>query len=100
LTELEKMKAQAKIESKRMLKEYHGGRSPNYGKLEQNLRGRGEPRISEIERSGPAKRLLRLAQQGFSLAEAARITSMSVEDVIRRSKRYQIQFKGRDQGYG
>jgi len=89
----------AKIENKHLLT-LHGGRTPNYGLALQPLRGGGTPRLSEIGRSGPAQRLLKLAEQGFSLAEAARITSMSVEEVISKSNRYQIKFNGSDQGYG
>ena len=77
-----------------------GGRSLNYGVTKQIVRGCGQPRTSEIERSKPAKRLLRLAEQGFSLAEASRITNIPVEEVIAKSNRYQIKFKGSNAGYG
>tara|TARA_R110001592_G_scaffold109686_4_gene305612 strand:+ start:195 stop:371 length:177 start_codon:yes stop_codon:yes gene_type:complete len=56
--------------------------------------------MAEIERSKPAQHLLRLAEQGFSLAEASRITSIPVEEVIAKSNRYQIKFKGSNEGYG
>ena len=77
-----------------------GGRSLNYGIIEQKVRGCGGPRMAEIERSKPAQRLLRLAEQGFSLAEASRITSIPVDEVIAKSNRYQIKFKGSNEGYG
>ncbi len=99
MTELEKMKALALIENKQMIAKC-GGRSLNYGIVQEHVRSNGKPRMSEIERSKPAQRLLRLAEQGFSLAEASRITSISVEEVIAKSNRYQIKFKGSNQGYG
>ena len=82
----------AKIENKHLLT-LHGGRTPNYGIPLQPLRGGGGPRTSEIKRSKPAQALLRLAEQGFSLAEAARITNQQVEDVLSKAHRYQIKFK-------
>jgi len=97
LTALEKMKALALIENKRMI-EYCGGRSLNYGAVQEHARGSGKPRMSEIERSNPAKQILRLSEQGFSAAEIARITGMSVEVILRRCRRYQIKFKERRNG--
>ena len=90
----------AQIENKH-LRAMHGGRTPNYGIVPDNqkLRG-GGPRTSEIKRSKPAQNLLRLAQQGFSLADAARITNRRVEDVLNTAHRYQIKFKGSNQGHG
>ena len=99
MTELEKMKALASIENKHMIVSC-GGRSLNYGVVQEHIRSSGKPRMSEIERSKPAQRLLRLAEQGFSLADASRITSMSVEEVIAKSNRYQIKFKEGEKGYG
>ena len=99
MTELEKWKNLAKVENGRMLEPFNGV-SPNYGIIKQKVRGCGGPRMAEMERSKPAQRLLRLAEQGFSLAEASRITSMSVEEVIAKSNRYQIKFKGSNEGYG
>ena len=99
MTPLEQMKALANIENKHLL-DLRGGRTPNYGLPLQPARGSGGPRLSEIERSNPAKRLLNLAEQGFSLADASRITNMPVEEVISKSNRYQIKFKGSDEGYG
>ena len=92
MTALEKMKALALIENKRMI-EYCGGRSLNYGIPQEHTKGSGKPRMSEIERSNPAKAILRLAQQGFSIAETARITGSPVEIIISRARRYQIKFK-------
>jgi hypothetical protein len=97
LTALEKMKALALIENKRMI-EYCGGRSLNYGIVQEHARGSGKPRMSEIERSNPAKQILRLSEQGFSAAEIARITGMSVEVILRRCRRYQIKFKENKSG--
>ncbi len=93
MTALEKMKALALIENKRMI-EYCGGRSLKYGAVQEHARSSGKPRMSEIERSRPAKTLLRLSEQGFTVAEASRITGTPVEDVIRRARRYQLKFKG------
>ena len=97
MTALEKMKALALIENKRMI-EYCGGRSLNYGIVQEHARGSGKPRMSEIERSNPAKAILRLAQQGFSIAETARITGSPVELIISRARRYQIKFKENQDG--
>ena len=99
MTELEKMKALALIENKQMIAKC-GGRSLNYGIVQEHLKSSGKPRMLDIGRSKPAQDLLRLAEQGFSLAEASRITSISVEEVIAKSNRYQIKFKGSNQGYG
>ena len=93
MTALEKMKALALIENKRMI-EHCGGRSHNYGAVQEHSRSSGAPRMSEIRRSRPAKTLLRLSEQGFTIAEASRITGTPVEDVIRRARRYQLKFKG------
>jgi len=92
LTALEQWKQLAKAENKRMI-EYCGGRSLNYGIPQEHTKGSGAPRMSEIERSNPAKAILRLAQQGFSIAETARITGSPVEIIISRARRYQIKFK-------
>jgi transcriptional regulator with GAF, ATPase, and Fis domain len=92
LTVLEQWKQLAKAENKRMI-EYCGGRSLNYGIPQEHTKGSGKPRMSEIERSNPAKAILRLAQQGFSVAETARITGSPVEIIISRARRYQIKFK-------
>ena len=97
MTALEKMKALALIENKRMI-EYCGGRSLNYGIPQEHTKGSGKPRMSEIERSRPAKAILRLAQQGFSIAETARITGSPVELIISRARRYQIKFKENKSG--
>jgi len=91
------MKALALIENKRMI-EYCGGRSLNYGIPQEHTKGSGKPRMSEIERSRPAKAILRLAQQGFSIAETARITGSPVELIISRARRYQIKFKENQDG--
>ncbi len=64
MTALEQWKQLAKAENKRMI-EYCGGRSLNYGIPQEHTKGSGKPRMSEIERSNPAKAILRLAQQGF-----------------------------------
>ena len=93
MTELEQWKQLAKAENKRMI-EHCGGRSLNYGVPQEHTKGSGAPRMSEIKTSKPARVLLRLAEQGFSLAEAARITGSPVETVISRARRYQIKFKG------
>ena len=95
MTQLEKMKATAKVENKRMI-EHCGGRSHNFGKVEQRIRGSGKPRMSELNRSKPAQELHRLSLQGFTVAEASRITGTPVEDVIRRARRYQLKFAGSD----
>ncbi len=92
MTALEQWKQLAKAEHKRMI-EYCGGRSLNYGIPQEHTKGSGKPRMSEIERSNPAKAILRLAQQGFSIAETARITGSPVEIIISRARRYQIKFK-------
>lgn len=92
MTVLEQWKQLAKAENKRMI-EYCGGRSLNYGIPQEHTKGSGKPRMSEIERSNPAKAILRLAQQGFSVAETARITGSPVEIIISRARRYQIKFK-------
>ena len=92
MTVLEQWKQVAKAENKRMI-EYCGGRSLNYGIPQEHTKGSGKPRMSEIERSNPAKAILRLAQQGFSVAETARITGSPVEIIISRARRYQIKFK-------
>ena len=97
MTALEKMKALALIENKRMI-EYCGGRSLNYGIPQEHTKGSGKPRMSEIERSRPAKAILCLAQQGFSIAETARITGSPVELIISRARRYQIKFKENQDG--
>ncbi len=97
MTALEKMKALALIENKRMI-DYCGGRSLNYGIPQEHTKGSGKPRMSEIERSRPAKAILRLAEQGFSIAETARITGSPVEVIISRARRYQIKFKENQDG--
>ena len=93
MTGLEQWKQLAKAENKRMI-EHCGGRSLKYGVPQEHTKGSGAPRMSEIERSRPAKQILHLAEQGFSAAETARITGMPVETVIGRARRYQIKFKG------
>ena len=92
MTALEQWKQLAKAENKRMI-EYCGGRSLNYGIPQEHTKGSGKPRMSEIARSNPAKAILRLAEQGFSIAETARITGSPVEIIISRARRYQIKFK-------
>ena len=97
MTVLEQWKQLAKAENKRMI-EYCGGRSLNYGIPQEHTKGSGKPRMSEIERSNPAKAILRLAEQGFSIAETARITGSPVEIIISRARRYQIKFKENQDG--
>jgi transcriptional regulator with GAF, ATPase, and Fis domain len=97
LTALEQWKQLAKAENKRMI-DYCGGRSLNYGIPQEHTKGSGKPRMSEIERSRPAKVILRLAEQGFSIAETARITGSPVELIISRARRYQIKFKENQDG--
>ena len=97
MTVLEQWKELAKAENKRMI-DYCGGRSLNYGIPQEHTKGSGKPRMSEIERSRPAKAILRLAQQGFSIAETARITGSPVEIIISRARRYQIKFKENQDG--
>ena len=97
-TILDMMKAQAKIDNQRMLETQWGGRSPNYGVAPGPGNSTGLPRMSEINRSKPAKELLRLAQQGYSIAEAARFTATPVETVMQRCARYQIKFKDSSSG--
>ena len=97
MTALEQWKQLAKAENKRMI-DYCGGRSLNYGIPQEHTTGSGKPRMSEIERSRPAKAILRLAQQGFSIAETARITGSPVEMIISRARRYQIKFKENQDG--
>mgnify|MGYP003676625468 FL=1 len=97
MTVLEQWKQLAKAENKRMI-DYCGGRSLNYGIPQEHTKGSGKPRMSEIERSRPAKAILRLAQQGFSIAETARITGSPVEIIISRARRYQIKFKENQDG--
>ena len=92
-TLLDKWKELAKIENMRMLETQWGGRAPNYGVAPGPGNSTGLPRMSEISRSKPAKELLRLAQQGYSIAEAARFTATPVETVMQRCARYQIKFK-------
>ena len=92
MTALEQWKQLAKAENKRMI-DYCGGRSLNYGIAQEHTKGSGKPRMSEIERSKPATAILRLAEQGFSIAETARITGSPVEIIISRARRYQIKFK-------
>ena len=93
VTVLDQWKALAKIENKRMI-EQHGGRPPKYGVVDKNQKGTGKPRYSEIERSKPAQEILRLSEQGFTVAEVARFTAVSVEEVLRKAARYQIKFRG------
>ena len=97
MTALELWKQLAKAENKRMI-DYCGGRSLNYGIPQEHTKGSGKPRMPEIERSRPAKAILRLAQQGFSIAETARITGSPVEMIISRARRYQIKFKENQDG--
>ena len=97
MTVLEQWKELAKAENKRMI-DYCGGRSLNYGIPQEHTKGSGKPRMSEIERTRPAKAILRLAQQGFSIAETARITGSPVEMIISRARRYQIKFKENQDG--
>ena len=97
MTVLEQWKELAKAENKRMI-DYCGGRSLNYGIPQEHTKGSGKPRMSEIERTRPAKAILRLAQQGFSIAETARITGSPVEIIISRARRYQIKFKENQDG--
>lgn len=97
MTALEQWKQLAKAENKRMI-DYCGGRSLNYGIPQEHTKGSGKPRMSEIERSRPAKAILHLAEQGFSIAETARITGSPVEIIISRARRYQIKFKENQDG--
>lgn len=92
-TLLDKWKELAKIENQRMLETQWGGRAPNYGIAAGPGNTSGLPRMSEINRSKPAQELLRLSQQGYSVAEAARFTATPVETVMQRCARYQIKFK-------
>lgn len=93
MTPLEQMKALAKIENKRLLS-LHGGRTPNFGIYDQRVKC-GGPRMSEIARSKPAQRMLRLAEQGYTAADVCRIMALPREKVRRTAARYQIKFKER-----
>lgn len=54
----------------------------------------GGPIMSEIKRNKSASEILRLSQQGFSIAEVARFTATPVETVLWRARKYRIKFRG------
>ena len=85
---LDRWKTLAKIENARMLEPYEG-QNPNYGIVKQKVNG-GGPRMSEIKRSSPAKKLLELSQKGYTLKQAAEEINEPEEIVMQRARRYQI----------
>jgi len=86
---LDHWKTLAKIENARMLEPYEG-QKPNYGIVRNKLKSGGGPRMSEIKRSSPAKKLLELSQKGYTLKQAAEEINEPEEIVMRRARRYQI----------
>ena len=86
-------KTLAKIENAKMLEAY-GGQKPNYGVIKNNIRGSGGPRLSEINRSLAAQKLLELSKKGYTLEEVLAETDDPIERVVGRARRYQIMFKG------
>lgn len=72
----------------------YGGLADQFGIVNFTGRPKGGPIMSGIRRSKPAQELLRLAEQGFTVPEASRITA-SPEDLVRqRAERYRIPFRG------
>jgi hypothetical protein len=97
MTALEQWKTLAKIENAKMLEPYEG-RPPNYGIVKNKIKG-GGPRLSEINRSLAAQKLLEMSQKGYTLEEAAVETNSPIEKVLGRARRYQITFKGQEELY-
>ena len=91
MTALEQWKTLAKIENARMLEPYEG-QKPNYGIVKNKVKG-GGPRLSEINRSLAAQKLLELSKKGYTLKEAASKTDDPIERIVARARRYQITFK-------
>jgi transcriptional regulator with GAF, ATPase, and Fis domain len=81
----------AKKENAKMI-ENNNGRSSNYGAKPINQSG-GRPRLSDINRSQIAQSLLELANKGMTVQDAARTTGISVGQINRKARRYQITFK-------
>ena len=88
---LEQWKTLAKIENAKMLEPYEG-QKPNYGIVKNKVKG-GGPRLSEINRSKAAQKLLELSQKGYTLEAAINETNDPIETVVGRARRYQIAFK-------
>ena len=87
-----KWKTLAKIENAKMLEAY-GGQKPNYGVIKNTIKGSGGPRLSEINRSQPAQKLLELSEKGYTLEEAVAEINDPIEKIVGRARRYQIPFK-------
>ena len=92
LTVMARWKTLAKIENAKMLEPYEG-QKPNYGIVKHKVKG-GGPRLSEINRSLAAQKLLELSQKGYTLEEVLAETDDPIERVVGRARRYQIMFKG------
>jgi hypothetical protein len=92
---LDRWKTLAKIENARMLEPYEG-QKPNYGIVKHKIKN-GGPRLSEINRSLAAQKLLELSQKGYTLEEVLAETNDPIEKVIGRARRYQITFKGQEE---
>ena len=95
MTVLEQWKTLAKIENAKMLEPYEG-RPPNYGIVKNKIKG-GGPRLSEINRSLAAQKLLEMSQKGYTLEEVLAETNDPIEKVLGRARRYQITFKGQEE---
>ena len=98
MTALEQWKTLAKIENAKMLEPYEG-QKPNYGIVKNKVKG-GGPRLSEINRSLAAQKLLELSQKGYTLEEVLAETDDPIERVVGRARRYQIMFKGLEEFLG
>tara|TARA_R110002110_G_scaffold16346_1_gene71084 strand:- start:455 stop:739 length:285 start_codon:yes stop_codon:yes gene_type:complete len=88
---LAQWKTLAKIENARMMEPYEG-QKPNFG-IVKNKVNKGGPRLSEINRSKAAQKLLELSQKGYTLEAAINETNDPIETVVGRARRYQIAFK-------
>ena len=86
-----KWKTLAKIENAKMLETYEG-QKPNYGIVKNKVKG-GGPRLSEINRSLAAQKLLELSEKGYTLEEAVAEINDPIETIMGRARRYQIPFK-------
>ena len=91
LTVMARWKTLAKIENAKMLETYEG-QKPNYGIVKNKVKG-GGPRLSEINRSQPAQKLLELSEKGYTLEEAVAEINDPIETIMGRARRYQIPFK-------
>ena len=91
LTVMARWKTLAKIENAKMLETYEG-QKPNYGIVKNKVKG-GGPRLSEINRSLAAQKLLELSKKGYTLEEAVAEINDPIETIMGRARRYQIPFK-------